>query len=276
MTYDVSIIMPAIRTPNWDKMYETIKQSCKKYSFELVMCGPFPLTKNLQKQKNVRMIIDNGSPSRCAQIAAINANGNLLAHLVDDALFVENSLDQSVELYNTLCNKKDVINLRYTEGVNFNTKPMPPNYWQASYHAPLRQPAVPHDFKISCHHLIDSQYFKELGGYDCSYEYQNLNLHDLMFRVQYDGGKIYDSPNIVTNCDYDPFGQVDHKPIESAFNDHDFPLFNKMYSKKENLSQRIKIPLNNWQNSEKVWKRRFFNGVAKNYEEIVKNNGCME
>ena len=270
--YDVSIVMPAIRTPNWDRMYDSIEKSCKKFSFELVMCGPFPLTEKLEKLENVRMIIDNGSPSRCAQIAALSAKGRLLAHLVDDAIFVEDSLDQCIVLYNAVCGKKDVINLRYTEALNFSPNPMHPRYWYAWHHAPLMLPGVPKDYKIACHHLIDLEYFKELGGYDCSYEYQNFNLHDLMFRVQSDGGTLYDSPNDVTNCDWHPNGIVDHKAIEDAYVANDEPLFKTMYSNPNILKERNSIPLDNWKNTDAIWSRRFSKGVPKNYNEILKNN----
>ena len=54
MKYDVSIIMPAIRTPFWDEMYDTIEKSCKQKTFELVMCGPFALTEKLKNKSNVK------------------------------------------------------------------------------------------------------------------------------------------------------------------------------------------------------------------------------
>jgi hypothetical protein len=271
-TYDVSIVMPAIRVPNWDKMYDSIVASCKNYSYELIMCGPFPLTEKLAALPNVKMIIDNGSPSRCAQRAAIAAEGRLLAHLVDDALFVDDALDQAVELYDKVCTRKDVINLRYTEGQNYGGTPMHPNYWNVSHHPPLCLAGVPRHYIFACHHLIDTEYFKELGGYDCTYEYQNYNLHDLMFRVQYNGGRVYPSMTEVTNCDHYPNGIVDHGAIEAAHFNHDEPLFRQMFSVPDVLASRIHIPLNNWENTPEVWNRRFAKGVPKDYSEIVDNN----
>lgn len=270
--YDVSIIMPAIRVPNWDKMYNSIQQSCKKYTFELVMCGPFPLTEMLEKEPNVKMIIDNGSPSRCAQRAAISARGKKLAHLVDDAIFIENTLDEAIDLYESNCTRKDVINLRYTEGKDYRGAPMHPNYWNVSHHPPLCLPGVPSHYMFACHHLIDTEYFRELGGYDCTYEYQNYNLHDLMFRVQYNGGRVYPSMTEVTNCDHYPHGIVDHAAIEAAHFGHDEPLFRKMFSRPDVLATRIKIPLNNWEDTPEVWDRRFSKGIPKDYTEIVDNN----
>lgn len=270
MNYDVSIIMPAIRTPLWDEMYDTIEKSCKNKTFELVMCGPFPLTEKLKSKPNVKMIIDNGSPSRCAQRAAIESSGKLLAHCVDDARFIENSLASAIFLYETICTKKDVINLKYTEGENFNGRTMPSQYWFAHHHPPLRYPSIPMNYKQCCHHLIDREYFLELGGYDCKFEYQNFNLHDLIFRVQFDGGIIYDSPSDITNCNFYPEKTGDHGPIVEAYVDNDEPYFKQLYSDPDILKKRSRINLDNWKNSPDVWKRRFSNKIPDTYEEILK------
>jgi|688.fasta_scaffold01881_25 hypothetical protein len=269
--YDISIIMPAIRVPRWDHMYDTISKSCKKYSFELVICGPFGLTEKLSKLQNVKAIIDYGSPSRCAQIAAVNASGKLLAHLVDDAIFLEDSLDEAIDLYYEKCGKKDMVNLRYTEGLDHKGEEIPLEYWTAWYHPALRLPGVPSDYKMSCHHIIDKEYFSEIGGYDCSYEYQNFNLHDFMFRVQYDGGKVFDSITRVTNCDHYPNGMVDHRAIEEAMDQNDFPLFRQMYSNPEILKTR-KVHVDNWQETSPIWTRRFKFSLPETYDDIVKNN----
>lgn len=269
MTYDVSIIMPAIRTPLWDHMYDTIEKSCNGYTFELVMCGPFSLTEKLKTKTNVKMIIDNGSPSRCAQRAAIESTGKLLAHCVDDAHFIENSLNKAILLYNAVCTKKDVINLKYTEGENFNGNSMPSQYWYAHYHPPLRYQAIPHNYKQCCHHLINREYFLEMGGYDCKFEYQNFNLHDLIFRIQHDGGVVYDSPTDVTNCNFYPEKTGDHAPIVEAYINNDEPYFKKLYSDPDILEKRKKIDLHNWQKAPSVWRRRFSNKIPKNYEQIL-------
>jgi hypothetical protein len=273
MKYEISVIMPAIRTPNWDYMYHTIEKSCKKSSFELIMCGPFPLTEFLKTKSNVKMIIDNGSPSRCAQRAAIEASGRLLVHCVDDAHFVEDSLDRAVSMYNTICGKKDVINLRYTEGENFTGTTLPINYWFAHYHPPLRLAGIPNTYKQCCHHIIDREYFLSMGGYDCKFEYQNFNLHDLMFRVQYDNGRIFDSDTTVTNCNFYPEKTGDHGPIVEAYLENDEPYFQELYNDPDILKKRSKISLDNWKQTDKVWKRRFTKNSPETYQDIL-NNSC--
>jgi len=265
---DLSIFLPAIRTPKWDAMYDSITKSCTKYSWELVMCGPFELTDYLKTKNNVKMIIDLGSPSRCAQLASFECEGKLIYHCVDDALFLENSIDQAIDFYKQKCKHKDVVNMKYREGLNYSGNPMPEAYWIAWFHEPLRLIGIPNHFKISLHHLMDAEYFRELGGYDCEYEYQNFNLHDLMFRLQADGGIIYDSPTDATTCDHFVGSTGDHAPINEADAQHDHPLFRKTYSDPNILQYRKKIDPNNWAQQPAVWTRRFKKGTPKTYQEL--------
>lgn len=268
--YDISIIMPAIRVPRWDSMYDSITRSCKKYSFELIICGPFQLTEKLKNLSNVKSIIDYGSPSRCAQIAALAASSNLIAHLVDDAIFLENSMDEAIDLYKSQCTRKDVVNLRYTEGHSHNGDPrvFGPQYFKVSGHPFYRLPGIPQHLDIAPHHIINLEYFKDMGGYDCiNFEYQNHNLTDLMFRIQTDGGKIYHSQNIVTHCDWILSGE--HKPIEDAFNMNDTPNFYKIYNHPDALNlRRNSVSIDNWKETPTIWKRRFRENLPNSFEDL--------
>lgn len=263
---DVSVFMPSIRVHNLLKMYESILASCKRYSFELVLVGPFDLPEELKRYNNIKTLKDLGSPSRCAQIASLQCEGRLLYHCVDDAIFLDDGIDKAIDFYSTNCSKKDVVNMRFREGPNYSGQSMPIEYWTAWHHESLRLQGIPRNFKISLHHLIDKEYFKEIGGYDCSFEYQNFNLHDLMFRIQTDGGKIFDSPTDVTTCDH---GQSDHKVIEDAYHQSDYPLFVRLYSNPNILDSRIKIDTNNWSQQPQIWTRRF-KTIPKDYNDIIK------
>lgn len=263
---DVSVFMPAIRVHNWKKMYESLQQSCKRHTWELVLVSPFDLPSELKDAPNIKLIKDFGSPSRCAQLAFFECEGRLIYHCVDDALFLDDRIDEAIDQYDRVCTNKDAINMRYCEGQNYSGHSMPMGYWTAWYHGDLRLPGIPQAFKISLHHLMSAEYFAELGGYDCEYEYQNFNLHDLMFRLQADGGKIYDSEKDVTTCDH---AQGDHKVIEAAHHQHDFPLFVRTYGDSNVLKNRIKIDLNNWSKQPSFWVRRFQKGIPKDYQELV-------
>ena len=255
--FDISVFMPAIRTHNWLMLYGSLQNSCKKHSFELVMVSPFDLPEDMKHFKNIKLIKDYGAPSRCAQIAALHCEGKLVYHCVDDAIFLPNAIDKAIEQYNEICGKKDVINMRYREGVDYCGQSMPMGYWHAWFHDPLRLPGILPHYKISCHHMLDSEYFKELGGYDCQYEYVNHGLHDLMFRIQADGGKLYDSSVDVTTCDHYINKTVDHGPVADAQDQHDRPKFDELYSQNNIAQKRIYIDLDNWKNCPEVWDRRF-------------------
>lgn len=261
---DVSIFMPAIRVPNWIPMYNSLIKSCERYSWELVLCSPFELPDELKEKSNIKIIKDLGSPSRCAQLASFECDGELLFHCVDDALFLPNSIDDAIDFYRANCKYKDAVNMRYKEGAGYSGNSMPMSYWIAGSHGDLRLQGIPQDFKISCHHLMNAKYFRELGGYDCEFEYQNFNLHDLMFRLQANGGQLFDSPVDVTTCDH---SQSDHKVIEAAHHENDLPLFRKLYSDFNVLKNRIKIDLNNWTQQPEIWTRRF-KKKPENYEEL--------
>ena len=263
----LSIFMPAIRTENWDAMYQSIEKSCTTLPWELVLCGPFELTEFLKGKTKTKHVKDFGSPSRCAQLASFECEGDLIFHCVDDALMLEGSIDSCLKQYKLVCGKKDIINCKYREGLNYQGESMRQDYWYAWGHDALRLPGIPRHYKMSCHHILDAEYFREMGGYDCSFLYQNFNLHDFIFRCQWNGSSVIESQVDVTSCDH---GQADHKVIEDAHNEHDYPLFKKIYGSDSNALQGRKIDLNNFSNSPLVWNKRFKNGIPKSYNELVR------
>lgn len=271
--YDISILMPAIRTHMWEAMYNSILSSCKRYKFELVLISPFELPEELKHFDNIKLIKDFGCPSRCAQLGIEHCEGELLYHCVDDAIFLEDAIDLSIDLYKQKCTRKDVVNMRYREGGDFSGQTWNVNFWYAHYHEELRQKGIPSNFKISLHHLMSLEYFKELGGWDCRFEYINHSLHDLMFRVQEDGGSLYESPVDATNCNHYIGRTVDHAAIHDAQTYYDAPKFFEMYGHKEHAARdRIHIDLDNWKQQPDYWERRFKGTNPTRYEELLKIN----
>lgn len=259
MMFDISILIPGIRTHNWPYLLETIKASCAKYSYEVIFAGPFPP----ETYSNVQYYQTYACPSVAGQLGATLCRGRLILHSVDDAHFLPGVIDACVPL---LENRKDVVNTRYTENDNYSGKTFSLDYWRAHHHDPLKLPGIPEHYKIALHFLMDYSYFKELGGFDCSYEYMNFNLHDLMFRVQYDGGRLIDSPTDVTNCDHLVGGE--HAIIESAAVS-DGEIFNRKYSNPNALHpEMIRINYDNWRQQPEVWPRRF-KKMYKSYQEMV-------
>jgi hypothetical protein len=254
MKYKLSICLPAIRTHLWEKFYESIDVSIgNHYSWELVMVGPNDPPSFFDDKTNFKYLKDYGSPSRCAQIAVSMADGELMMWGSDDGLFVINAIENCIKKHESL-NRKDVIALKYTEGRNYGGRPMHPDYWTAHHHPVLR--VTEQNYKIICVGMFKLDYFREIGGWDCRFEHLNMNTHDLAFRVQRDGGVIYESDGIVCNHDWNP-GEGDHIPVNQAFDKNDLPLFRTMYS--TNSERPVKIDYENWKDSPKIWQRRFGN-----------------
>ena len=271
--YDISIMMPAIRTNQWLMMYGSLLNACKKYTWELVLISPFDLPDNMKHLENIKLIKDYGCPSRCAQMGTLSCEGRMLYHCVDDAIFLPDAIDVAMDFYNEHCDYKDVVNMRYREGANYSGQTLPMGFWMAWFHQELRLTGIPQHYKISCHHLMSFEYFRELGGWDCRFEYINHGLHDLMFRVQADGGRLYDSPTDATTVNHFVDKTGDHAPIYDAQTFADKPKFDEIYSSNYNAAeQRIHIDLNNWEQCPEVWDRRFKEKdgqLPTTYEEIL-------
>ena len=266
---EVSIFCPAIRTNRWKAFYESAKLSCNRHSFEIVFISPFSLPDELVGEPSVRLIKSHRHPSACAQLAIEQLDGRLAYHVVDDALFTKGSISDCIDLYDKGCTFSDAINMRYTEGENYSGQTLPMEYWMAYYHGELRQPGVSPRWAISCHHMLSTSLLKELGGYDPVYEYINHGLHDLMFRLQANGGKLINSPMNVTNCDWMPGNKGDHKPIVDAQIGHDLPIFLATYKNPRAAYDRIKIPLDLWKQYPEVWERRFGKELPNDYTELL-------
>jgi hypothetical protein len=263
--FDISVLIPAIRTSRWVHVLETLGQSCKRYSFEVVFAGPFAPPPELEGK--VKYIKTYRCPSSAGQMAAQYCEGRVMFHTVDDSRFVPDAIDLAMDLYESKNNRKDVICMRYTEEVNHSGIEFPIEFWNVNQHPSLRLPGIPQHFKAGSHFLIDLSYFIELGGFDCGYEYMNFNLHDLMFRVQADGGTIYTSPTNVSNADYFHGKSGDHAPIDAA-HDIDYQRFRNKYNNPNALAN-VKIPYDNWQQQPEMWARRF-DREYDSYDEMVR------
>jgi hypothetical protein len=254
--YKLSICLPAIRTHLWENFYQSIVSSVGKHSWQLIMVGPNDPPPFFNDKTNFKYIKDYGSPARCGQIATSVAEGELMMWASDDGIFTQNSIAACIEKHDSL-GYKDTIALRYTEGRNYQGSMMHPDYWMAHHHPTLR--VVPEHYKILMVGMFKLEYFRELGGWDCRFEHLNMNTHDLSFRLQNDGGKIYESDMYVCNHDWNP-NQGDHVPVQQAYEQNDLALFQEIYKNYPNLSyleRPIKIDYFNWNKSPMIWKRRF-------------------
>jgi len=262
--YDISFFFPAIRTNLWENVYESLKKSCKKYNWELVFCGPFDLPDSLKEVENVKYIHETGNVSRAVQAGILQTNGKLIYIGNDDCTFRENMLDIALAAYNKRAHPVDIMQCTYVEG---NT-PQPNIYWTTQFHATFKPLAgVDQSWLLATEPILHRDYFLELGGFDCNWEYMDMATHDFMFRAQKNGSKIIYSPAYVSDMTWWPDHQGDHGPIHDAMVLHDMNLFKEVWLHK---NDRLKIDYNNWKSAPAVWKRRFPSEVYESYEALWK------
>lgn len=258
--YDLTIVVPGIRPGGWERLWKTAERSIGKFTFEIIFVGPLQPSQELLTKPNVRYIEDYGSATRCTQLGTLLATGRLFTWASDDGYFIENALEEAIQLYwdiasNTLAENHQIV-MRYLEGPNFQGNPlaMPDDYWRAHHHASLRLPGIPSHFLTAPLGMLSLQTFKDYGGFDCRFEHITLVCVDLSFRLQRDGGKLYLSPTLVLNCDKGSYEE--NSPVEIAYRDNDLPLFQKIYSDPDALKSRY-VKFNNWADASPIWKRRY-------------------
>jgi len=256
----LSVFMPTIRTHLLNNWYISLEKSCNRHDFEVVLCGPFDPPQELINKKNVKFIKDYGSPTRSAQIAAINCEGNYIYHVVDDIIFYENLISDELDYMD----ENTIISMRYKEGQSHSGNELPLSYWTAgsSYTVSNINPSW-----LNCvHFIMPNLLFRKYGGFDCQYEYLNHATHDLLFRIQSSSNNINCrlSFNTISSADWMPGTTGDHAPIHYAQTEHDSVLFDSNWKK---TKPNPEISLYNYQNQEDIWKRRF-TGKETKYEEL--------
>ena len=278
MSYDLSIITPALTPSRWVTLYESAKKSCTKYSFEIIFIGPYDPPDELKGNPQVKYIKDFGAVTRCSHIGMCSATGRLVTNGLDDAVFYPDALDNTIDLYDSFNNPKELLLIRYREGPGFGGPYLEDSYYIAktSYHTrailagqpahviagivPFEDLNIPDDYKQGAQIMLSKEYFMDIGGYDCRFEHLAWASHDFCYRVQRDGGAVDLSTVEVLNLDQilDMLAPI-RIPIETANNKYDGPLLKQM-QQDPNIVNRIKIDIDNWKESPEVWARRFPEG----------------
>ena len=268
--YDISLLIPAIRTPNWKTLYDSVFLACKKYKWQIIFVSPFDLPEELRDKENIKLIKSLGSVTRCVQIGVPKCDSDLFFLTVDDCTFAEDSLDAALDKFKEKCSFTDAMAMMYGEGGNL----MDPKYWSVSSIGNLcHLPGIDNTWKIANQCIMHKEYFIELGGLDCRFEYLDKPIHDFMFRLQRAGGKIEVAPKHCCIASWFETTSGDHAPIHHAQIDHDTPLFNAMYCDPNTYQERIKIDFKNYLEYDKIWKRRFSKGIPTSYHEMCETEG---
>jgi len=266
MSYDLTVFIAGIRTPLWKNLVESLNLACKRYSWQIIFSSCFNLPDDLTGLPNVSLVMDKGHVTRANQKGLLNVDSELVFLSVDDAVFLEDSLDKGLDLWHKQCTSKDLVSMRYIEA---NSR-VPLDYWRMHHHPILRLPGIPETQLFGHHPIMSMSNFYELGGFDCQFEYLTYPLLDYNIRLVKNGGKIYLSETECAFCGHYVADTGDHGPVHEAQEFHDRPIFDEMYRQ---ANDRIKISYNNWKDASPVWHRRFSNGIPRTYEELCINEG---
>lgn len=267
MKKDISIVVPSIRPQNLIKFYNSAEKACKSYSFEVVIPSPYLIPEELLRKENVKFIHTYANPTISFQIAALHSNAEFIYNTTDDGLIQENVLDQAIKTFGSnLLYDNDMINMTYVEDVldpvtlelkvGKEVRKFPAHYWLAGAYKEYDQPGINPKWWLCPHFFMKLDYFLKIGGFDCGYEYSNHALHDLAFRVQAEGGRVFQFPEIAFLCSHLEGKTGDHGPVNDAQLGPDTERFNKNYSKLLTLD-RINLNYNDWKNYPNIWIRRF-------------------
>jgi len=285
--FDLSVVIAGIRPQNWKAVYNSLLFSCKNYTFELIFVGPFKPPRGLIKDDTIKFIQDFGAVSRASQIGADAASGKLVFFTTDDVIFIRDAIDTVITSYYKTYSKYDIIGMRFREldpsRINF-TKPKKinlkdyPEYLAkmaddclVNNAAPFKNEPYSPDYwffqgiPIACQILMDLKTFKDLGGWDCSFDYLVAPAADLGMRIGNLGGNVIQSITEVSLAAYWPGESFDHKPVHDSCVE-DTQLFEK--TRHRNVS-RTHIDFNNWEQSPEVWVKRFPEGKVYEYKQMM-------
>jgi len=263
----ISIFLPSIRTFYLENFYKSLELSCKNHEFEVVIASPFDLPAFFRDKKNIKLIKTYSHPTKSAQMAALMCDGDLIYHTTDDVLFIENAIDEAINLFNEKCRTNDIVSMRYIESVNHEVKDeFPLRYWTVANSCPV--PTLNQNWNINVHFLMKKDLFLEYGGFDCCFEYLTQAGADLLIRLQKSGSIVYHSSGNVTTADWSGGSKgIEHKPIQIAQEQFDAPLFWNIWL--SNFSIRSKINIENYKAYPEKWERRFGNSNPETYNKLL-------
>jgi hypothetical protein len=270
----LSVIVPALRRYLWADFYKSLESSIAgKISYELILVTPHKeLPEELKGKKNIKLITDYGSANRCQQIALCHATGKYTRWAADDEIFFENRLGVAIQYYEEKKKSyKDVLLFKFYEGernaqgIMHTTGLTEMSDWEAYYRLSKACPwletaynlgTVSPKYWIFNTALMETEYIKEMGGFDTRFETTFIAHTDLGIRMQNNNSDVILFEKSVTHCSHMPGTSGDHAPIHYAHIINDEPLIKSIYSNPDSKN-RINIDINNWESSPKLWSRRF-------------------
>lgn len=244
---DLSIVIPAIRPHNWQRLYESIVDNCKKYTFELILISPYNLPSYFDDKTNVRIIRDFGCPSRCMNIGAAIAEGKFITWSADDGVHCNNCFDKALDMLYQANKKNYVVVCKYSES---NYIVHNDDYYRLNNAYPASENIDPNWWIFNLAYM-DLEYYIKLGGVDSDLQTSAFTLADLAARAYRSGCEVDIIRESTVHFDWFPADTGDHKPVFIAHHE-DLELYQKLQT--YNLSY---IPYKNWKKADKIWKHRW-------------------
>lgn len=277
---NLSLVIPAFRTPKWNALIESLEDACQHWSWEAIFISPFALPDEIKDWDNIKVIKSYSTVPVCLQMGVLEAKGEYIFSTTDDGVFAPDSIDLAMDLISKEENNgnRTVLSMAYGEGGNLMDRE---KYWTAWTYPELRFPSIKPEWKMAQQFLMKRELFIESGGYDClNFEYQDAAVKDLIFRLQNDGVKVLMSPKHCLIASWMPGETGDHSPIHNAQVGHDEPIFNAMYSDPFVLENR-EIEYDNWRLAPQIWERRFgkietaedIDRLPKSYKQLCEEKG---
>lgn len=250
--YKLSVLLPGIRPGNWLRLYNSISTSYAG-SWELIIISPYELPYNLKDKDNIQWIQSWRSPTACQQLGLIASRGEYITYAADDGFFLPGMIDIAMK---SLEGTTDTLVCgKYNEGAP-NPTMNKIEYYYVYNHEGTRCKYMPMDCLMLMVAIIPRSILIEIGGLDCMFQALPMAFVDWSIRLYNKGVKFIFQEEQMFSCGHMPGTSGDHAPIHTAQIFHDEPMMKVIYSKEES-TQRINIPLDNWKKTPEIWKRRF-------------------
>ena len=251
MNYELSVLMPAIRTERWLDLYKSIIQSTKR-KFELILVSPYKLPEELERRANIKYVKDYGSPNRCFNIALSLAEGKYCTWGADDGLYQPGVLDKAADILENDTNEKTVVSMATVEAARHYSE----EFCFINKHAEISSPYIPDHYRLLALGMLKTDYFRKLGGVNCMFEAHAIAHIDLSIRAQNDDAKFVFLKDIAMRLTHMPGTSGDHAPMHYAQVEHDEDLYRSLYRDKD-YKPTNHLDLEHWKNSPHIWTRRF-------------------
>jgi len=196
------------------------------------------------------------------------ASGRYITWTADDGWFLPDGLAECIQELDDNPLEKKCIVTQYNEGGQDGLGPVENNMYCINTHRDVRSSFYPDHFLVFNSVVLPTQYFHDLGGFDCRFEVCPMAFVDFGARAQLDGIDVT-LQSAIFECTHSPGEEGDHAPIHHAQLEHDSPLYRTIWSEVSCL-ERIKIDYDNWQETTPVWGRRFDeNAFASDNKEAI-------